>query len=118
MGGGSGEVVALGTVNFDFDRYELTLDARGALEQNAKCLEEAPGVTIVIEGHCDERGTQEYNLALGEKRANTVKSYLRNLGVDTSRMQTRSKGENEPVCNGAGENCYSQNRRVQFIQEQ
>jgi peptidoglycan-associated lipoprotein len=116
MSGGA-DVVALETVNFDFDKYDLTISARGALDQNAKCLEEAPGVTIVIEGHCDERGTQEYNLALGEKRANTVRGYLRNLGIDVSRMQTRSKGENEPVCNGASEDCYAQNRRVQFLQE-
>jgi peptidoglycan-associated lipoprotein len=116
MSGGA-DVVALETVNFDFDKYDLTISARGALDQNAKCLEEAPGVTIVIEGHCDERGTQEYNLALGEKRANTVRGYLKNLGIDVSRMQTRSKGENEPVCNGASEDCYAQNRRVQFLQE-
>lgn len=115
---GSPGGIALDTVNFDFDRYDLTVNARGALDQNAKCLEEAQGVTIVIEGHCDERGTQEYNLALGEKRANTVKSYLKNLGIDTSRMQTRSKGENEPICNGSSEDCYAKNRRVQFIQEQ
>ena len=75
-----------------------------------------PGVTIVVEGHCDERGTQEYNLALGEKRANTVKSYLKNLGIDTSRMNTRSKGENEPVCRRSSESCWADNRRVQFIQ--
>ncbi|MEE8410387.1 MAG: OmpA family protein [Myxococcota bacterium] len=114
--GGGGDVVSLDTVNFDFNQYDLTVSARGALDQNAECMNEAPGVTIVIEGHCDERGTQEYNLALGEKRANTVKSYLRNLGVKTSRMRTRSKGENEPTCRRTTEACWSENRRVEFIQ--
>lgn len=112
----AGDVVALETVNFEFNEYDLTPPARSSLEKNAECLQEAPSVTITVEGHCDERGTQEYNLALGEKRANTVKSYLKNLGIDTSRMNTRSKGENEPVCRRASESCWADNRRVQFIQ--
>jgi len=111
-----GDIISLSTVNFEFNEYDLTVDARGTLEQDARCMQEAPEVTIVVEGHCDERGTQEYNLALGEKRANNVKSYLRNLGIDTSRMETRSKGENEPICRRATEGCWSKNRRVQFIQ--
>ena len=73
---------------------------------------------VQVDGHCDERGTEEYNLALGEKRAATVRSYLRNLGIDTSRMDMRSKGENEPVCREQSDDCWSQNRRVQFIQSQ
>ncbi len=114
---GSGDVVAMQVVNFDFDRYDLTIDARSALDQNAECLRQAPSVTIVMEGHCDERGTQEYNLALGEKRAATVRSYLRNLGIDTSRMETRSMGENQPVCTQSTESCYARNRRVEFVQQ-
>ena len=113
----SGDVIALERVNFNFDQYDLTVNARKALDQNAQCLQEAPEVGVILEGHCDERGTQEYNLALGEKRANTVKSYLKNLGIDTKRMQTRSKGENEPVCRQATEECWGQNRRVEFIQQ-
>ncbi len=113
----SGDVINLDTVNFGFDQYDLTVSARSALDQNAECLRQAPAVTIIVEGHCDERGTQEYNLALGEKRAATVVSYLRNLGIDTARMRTTSKGENEPVCRKQSEQCWEQNRRVQFIQQ-
>ena len=116
MNPASGDVVALGTVHFDFDRYDIRADARSILDQNVKCLEEAPSVEIILEGHADERGTQEYNLALGEKRANAVKSYLRNMGIDPSRMITRSKGENEPLCTERTESCYARNRRVEFIQ--
>ena len=116
MNPGSGDSIALGTVQFGFNDYDLTVNARSILDQNAECLQEDTTVTLVLEGHCDERGTQEYNLALGEKRANAVKSYLRNLGVDTSRLRTRSKGENEPVCNSDSESCFEQNRRVEFLQ--
>ena len=87
------------------------------LDQAAKCMKEAPQVKVVVEGHGDERGTQEYNLALGEKRANAVKGYLKNLGVDNNRLGTRSKGENEPLCNESNESCWATNRRVQFIQQ-
>lgn len=117
MAAGAGDVVALQVVNFDFDRYDLTIDARSSLDRNAECLQQAPSITVVMEGHCDERGTQEYNLGLGEKRAATVKSYLRNLGVDTTRMEMVSKGENEPVCRQASESCWAKNRRVEFIQQ-
>jgi peptidoglycan-associated lipoprotein len=117
MNAASGDVINLETVSFEFDQYDLTVTARKALDQNAECLREAPTVKIVTEGHADERGTQEYNLALGEKRAATVRAYLKNLGIETKRMETRSKGENEPVCREASEDCWSQNRRVEFIQE-
>ncbi len=113
----SGDVIALGRVHFDFDKYDITASARSTLDQNAQCLQESPGVTLVLEGHADDRGTQEYNLALGEKRANTVKTYLKNLGIDTARMQTRSKGENEPLCREVSDDCWSENRRVEFIQK-
>jgi peptidoglycan-associated lipoprotein len=116
MSGGAGEVIALPNIEFNFNDYELTFDSRQGLDQAGGCMREAPQVRIIIEGHGDERGTQEFNLALGEKRANTVKTYLKNLGVDTSRMSTRSKGENEPLCREASEECYSRNRRVEFIQ--
>ena len=114
---GAGEVIRLDTVAFDFNEFDLTVDARGLLDQGAQCLQQTPGVTIVIEGHADDRGTVEYNMALGEKRANAVKTYLKNLGVSTSRMQTRSKGENEPMCSAETESCWARNRRVQFIQK-
>ncbi len=116
MNPSAGEVVSMQVVNFSFDQYDISVDARNKLDQNAKCLQEAPEVTLVLEGHADDRGTQEYNLALGEKRANAVKSYLKNLGVDLKRLETRSKGENEPVCRQATDECWGQNRRVEFIQ--
>jgi len=104
---------------FDFNDYALTTSSRQNLELAADCLKIAndEGVSLVLEGHCDDRGTQEYNLALGEKRANTVKNYLNALGVDTSRLLTRSKGENEPNCMNQTEDCWSQNRRVELIQD-
>lgn len=111
----SDQVVALERVLFDFNEYDLTSDAQSKLDQNADCLQQA-SIEVIIEGHADERGTQEYNLALGEKRANAVRDYLRNLGIDTTRLRTRSKGENEPVCYEKNESCYSRNRRVEFIQ--
>ncbi len=113
----SGDAIALGTVNFDFNEDALRVDARGVLDQNAECLREAPGVTIVVEGHCDERGTQEYNLGLGDRRADAVKRYLRNLGIDMSRMLVVSKGKNEPLCRRSTESCWDRIRLVEFIQK-
>lgn len=114
---GGGAVVELITIPFDFNEFDIRLDAREALNQNAECLRQASGtVTIVLEGHADERGTQEYNLALGEKRANAVRNYLRNLGIEANIMTTRSMGENRPTCRQASESCHQQNRRVEFIQ--
>ena len=116
MSPGGGEVVSLQIVQFEFDKADLTPATRQALEQNAECLRQAPDLTVVLEGHADERGTQEYNLALGDRRANSVKEYLENLGIQASRMRTVSKGKNEPVCNQNTEDCFSKNRRVQFVQ--
>lgn len=112
----SGQFITFETVYFDFDKYDLTPDARTTLNNNAECLKQAPALKVVLEGHCDDRGTQEYNLALGEKRANTVRSYLKNLGIPGARLVSRSKGENEPVCTEEDESCWSRNRRVQSIQ--
>lgn len=103
-------------VNFAFNNHELSQETITYLQNAAECLKDRPTLQIVLEGHCDERGTQEYNLALGEKRANTVKGYLRNLGVATARIQTRTLGENKPRCLQPTEECYSQNRRVEFIE--
>lgn len=117
-GGVPGEVVHIDTVHFEFNQYDLTADTREALSQATACLKEAPAnLHIVAEGHCDDRGTQEYNLALGERRAQAVVKYLKTLGIEADRLTTRSKGENEPLCNDASDVCYSQNRRVQFLQQ-
>ncbi len=112
----TGAGIALGTVTFGFNTAELSVSSRSTLEKNAECMRQAPDITLTIEGHCDERGTQEYNLALGEKRANAVRDYLSNLGISTDRVRTVSKGENEPVCRTQTEGCWLRNRRVEFIQ--
>lgn len=101
------------TVQFAFDKATLTLEVRQGLEQVADCLQ--LGGTIVIEGHCDERGTEEYNLALGDRRARAVKSYLSSLGVPSSKLRVVSKGETEPLDNRSTESAWAKNRRAEFI---
>jgi peptidoglycan-associated lipoprotein len=102
------------TVHFDFNSYDLTGDARSTLEQDATCLKQRANQPVVLAGYCDNRGTEEYNLALGNKRANAVKKYLSDLGVDGSRMKTVSYGKERPVCTQNTEDCWAQNRRVEF----
>ncbi|RMG19461.1 MAG: peptidoglycan-associated lipoprotein Pal [Deltaproteobacteria bacterium] len=102
------------TVYFDFDSSDLTPEARSILQSNAECLN-ALGQNVVLEGHCDERGTEEYNLQLGERRANAVKKYLVSLGVDPSRIKTVSYGEERPADPGHDEAAWARNRRVEFV---
>jgi len=102
-------------IHFDFDKYNLRSDAISALNENAKVLMENPSVRIRIEGHCDERGTVEYNLALGEKRAQTAKEYLVKLGVNSSRVETISYGKERPVAFGTNEDAWAKNRRDEFV---
>ena len=105
----------LGDVYFDFDQYELKAEAIERLAKNAAFLKENPEFVLTIEGHCDERGTNEYNIALGDRRANATKSYLSSLGVETDRLRTISKGEEQPQCMDAGESCWWRNRRAHFM---
>ena len=98
-------------VFFDFDKYSLKPDARQVLEKQAVWLNKYPQLTITIEGHADERGTREYNLALGERRANSTKDYLVALGVAASRIRTLSFGKERPVALGSNEAAWAQNRR-------
>ena len=98
-------------VFFGYDQYNLNADARSTLEKQATWLKTFPAVTITVEGHADERGTREYNLALGERRANAAKEYLVSLGVDASRVQTVSFGKERPVALGHNEAAWAQNRR-------
>jgi len=98
-------------VFFGFDQYNLTADARSTLEKQAVWLKKFQGATIAIEGHADERGTREYNLALGERRANAAKEYLVSLGVDAMRVKTISYGKERPVALGHNEAAWAQNRR-------
>ena len=102
-------------VFFDTDRFDLTPEARGILAKNASWLQQYPSVTILLEGHCDERNTREYNLALGERRANSVRDYLMSLGVAGSRMRTISYGEEKPFAIGSGEEAWRLNRRTHFV---
>jgi peptidoglycan-associated lipoprotein len=102
-------------VYFAFDESALSDESRGKLSRNADLLKAQPRLDMTIEGHCDERGTNEYNLALGERRASAVKSYLSSLGVGADRMRTLSYGSERPVCTEHEESCWSQNRRAHMI---
>jgi peptidoglycan-associated lipoprotein len=99
-------------VFFDFDQYNLKGAARETLEKQAAWLKRYPGVEITIEGHCDERGTREYNLALGERRANAARDYLIALGVSPDRLRTISYGKERPVALAHTESAWAQNRRA------
>jgi peptidoglycan-associated lipoprotein len=100
---------------FDYDQADLRDDARTALAANAEWLKRNSTVQALVEGHCDERGTSEYNLALGDRRANAAKDYVVSLGVDSSRIRTVSYGKERPVCDADTEECWQQNRRAHFV---
>lgn len=100
---------------FDYDQSELSADARGSLDQKLAVLKQYPDVHIRVEGNADERGADEYNLALGQRRAAAAKRYLVDHGVDESRIETISYGEERPACTGHDESCWSQNRRDEFV---
>jgi peptidoglycan-associated lipoprotein len=102
-------------VFFSYDESSLNDDARTKLSRNSDLLKAQMRLDMTIEGHCDERGTNEYNLALGERRASAVKSYLSSLGVAADRMRTLSYGSERPVCTEHEESCWSQNRRAHMI---
>jgi len=101
-------------VFFAFDRYDLDDRALAILTRNARVLQERPEVIILIEGHCDERGTVEYNLALGERRAKAVRDHLVRLGVASHRLRVTSYGESRPFAVGSNEAAWAQNRRAHF----
>ena len=100
---------------FDYDQYTLRDDARAVLQKNARALEERPGIRITIEGHCDERGSEKYNLALGDMRANAAKDFLVSLGISASRIDTISYGEERNFCQEHNEECWQMNRRARFV---
>lgn len=102
-------------VFFDFDKSDLKDEARSTLQKNAEWLKRWTSTRITVEGHCDERGTNEYNIGLGERRARAVRDYLVSLGVGAERILTVSKGEEEPFCRESTEECWAQNRRGHFI---
>jgi peptidoglycan-associated lipoprotein len=105
-------------VHFAYDSYELDGTARDVLAANAEWLKDNSRAKTEIEGHCDERGTVEYNLALGARRAKAVKDYLVTLGISGDRLSTISYGEELPLCREQNEQCYARNRRVHFVPPQ
>jgi len=105
----------LKTIYFDFDRYDLRPDAKKTLEENAEVLKANPTWKVLIEGHCDERGSNEYNLVLGEKRARSAMEYLIKLGIDPNRLSIVSYGEERPADPGHNEEAWAKNRRCEFV---
>jgi peptidoglycan-associated lipoprotein len=102
-------------IYFDFDKFELKAESVEVLNELAAYLKANPGIKATVEGHCDERGTNEYNLALGERRAKAAYDYLVSQGVDESRLETISYGEEKPVDPGHNEEAWAKNRRAQFV---
>jgi peptidoglycan-associated lipoprotein len=100
------------TVLFAYDSYELSADAKAVLIRHAAWLRANPAVKVTLEGHCDERGTREYNLALGDRRANAAKNFLASLGIETGRLATISYGKERPAVDGSDEAALAQNRRA------
>ena len=101
-------------VYFDYDSYEIRPDAQSAIAGDAQFLQQHPNISFTVEGHCDERGSTEYNLALGDNRANAVKAALTQAGVSADRIKTISFGKEKPFCTESNEQCWQQNRRGHF----
>jgi len=109
------DIPDLNAIVFDFDRYALTEEARVTLKNNAQYLKSHPELQVLVEGHCDERGTLGYNFALGQKRAKSVREYYIRLGVAGKAIGTISYGEEKPSCMEPGENCWRKNRRAETL---
>jgi peptidoglycan-associated lipoprotein len=105
----------LGDVNFSYDSTDLSDAARGVLQKNVEWMKKWTSTKVMVEGHADSRGTNEYNLALGERRADAVRDYLVSLGLAADRLTIVSKGEEQPFCSEETESCWQQNRRGHFI---
>ena len=99
------------TVFFEVDQHSIRPDAQAVLQKQAAWLKQYPQTKLLVEGHCDERGTREYNLALGDRRAYAVKEFLVSLGIDAARLQTKSYGKERPTCTESDDSCWQQNRR-------
>lgn len=109
------KVELLQKIYFDYDKSAIRADAKAQLDKNYEYLAKNGSVKLQVVGHCDERGTSEYNMALGDRRANSAKSYLVNRGIAATRLDTLSKGEEEPTDPGHDENAWSKNRRAEFL---
>lgn len=117
-GSDAGVAVGLKTVHFGYDKSSLDEEAKKEIAANADWMKKNPGARVQIEGHCDARGTIEYNVALGERRANTVKAYMVSLGVNSDRLSTISYGKEKPLVVGDTEEAYGKNRRANFVPAQ
>jgi peptidoglycan-associated lipoprotein len=115
---GYAEHAALADIHFDFDRYELRETDRRILDAHAAWLKDRADTLLLVEGHCDERGTAEYNISLGERRAKVTANYLTSRGVASDRITIISYGEQRPVCRENGDACWSRNRRAHFLLKQ
>lgn len=115
LGSDSGNIAGLNTIYFAYDSSALTSEARRELANNADWVKSNSNVTIQIEGHCDSRGSVEYNLALGERRAQSVKDYLVSLGIDARRLTIISYGKEKPIAQGDDESAFTRNRRANFV---
>ena len=115
MGSDSDNITALRSVNFETDRSNLSAEAKSILDANKAWIEGKPNVQLQIEGHCDSRGSNEYNLALGQRRAKAVYDYLIQLGLSADRISTTSYGEEKPLSLGDNETDYARNRRANFL---
>jgi peptidoglycan-associated lipoprotein len=105
----------IGDIHFEFDKYNIKTDAKPVLKEVAGLLMKDSKVKVVIEGNCDEKGTEEYNLALGDRRAHEAKTYLVALGIPADRIQTVSNGKEKPLCHESNEKCWATNRRDHFV---
>jgi peptidoglycan-associated lipoprotein len=105
----------LNDIHFKFDQYDLDGNSKAILQENADFLKRNPSLHVEIQGHCDERGTNNYNIALGERRAHSTKKYLVSQGVDSSNVHVISYGEEKPFCFDSNENCWHENRRAHFM---
>ena len=102
-------------IHFDFDKSNIKAEFEPVLKANAAWMQANSGSKVTVEGHCDERGSVEYNIALGDRRANSAKSYMGKLGIPDNRMSTISYGKERPLCNEHNESCWWQNRRAEFV---
>jgi peptidoglycan-associated lipoprotein len=112
------ETAALRDIFFDFDKYDIRPEDKITLDDNARWLKSNTAALLLVEGHCDERGTSEYNLALGERRAKATRDYLVSTGIDASRITVISYGKERPVCTERTEACWAKNRRAHFLVKQ
>lgn len=114
-GSDSGQIAGLVTVNFEYDRATLSAQSRAQIQTNVEWMKANPNMKIQVEGHCDSRGSIEYNLSLGERRAQAVKSYMTSLGIPSSRVSIISYGKEKPLSMGDSEADHARNRRANFV---